>query len=69
MGVVKKDNQTFVSFSVKNLAKKAKKLVRKFFGWVHKKLTQWENTLLKKIDEWAEEKLEFRLNGEEAIIE
>lgn len=38
-GVIKKDNQTFVSFSI-----------RGFFAWVHRGLTILENWILKKLE-------------------
>lgn len=53
VGIVKKDNQTFMSFSIKNL-------VKRIFKWIHKKLSQLEDFILNKFDEWgkkAEEKL------------
>lgn len=67
-----------ISLSVKGLGSSAKGLVvdlkdvckkytKKLFGWLHKKLTELENWLLKKLDDYgkkAADKLAVRLNGE-----
>ena len=52
IGIMKKDD-TFVSFSVRHFVKKVKSAVKRFFAWGHRKLTQWENTYLKKIDKFG----------------
>lgn len=52
--------------AVVDLKDLVKKYTKKLFGWLHKKLTELENFLLKKLDEYgkkAADKLEVRLNG------
>lgn len=61
-----------INLSLKGFIKKAKASVRKFFVWVHKKLTILENKILKKLDtigKHAEEKLSFRLGDKEPIVD
>jgi hypothetical protein len=56
-----------VSISLKNLIGHIKSGVKRFFGWIHLKLTNLENRILKWLDEKGKkmgEKLEFRLNGD-----
>jgi len=76
---VKKEESKLYNLSFRNLIKKvvrtAKKYVKIGFAWLHKKLSQWEDTILDKITEWGEKaanKMEVRLNGrllEETIEE
>lgn len=61
-----------ISISLKNLIGHIKSGVKRFFGWIHTKLTNAENKILKKLDDVgkkAEEKLTIRLNGLEPIVD
>jgi len=62
IGVVKKDNQTFVNFSVKDL-------VKKIFRWAHKKLSQLEDWVLKKIDSLGKKAEEYLKKRADEITE
>lgn len=61
-----------VSISLKNLIGHCKSGVSRFFKWIHLKLTNLENKILKWLDDKGKkmgDKLEFRLNGNSDVQE